>query len=120
VRSAYGVTGSAPTGKGRTIAILLGGYMSAAESDADRFFTAHGLKGFGPGQYRQITAVEPADPPIQAGLDEYGEFDRDYLITVGEDGPPDAPGILNATRGYDDATGIGAVTPSFAGRLART
>ena len=45
VRSAYGVTGRAPTGQGRTIAILLGGYMSAAESDADRFFTAHGLKG---------------------------------------------------------------------------
>jgi subtilase family serine protease len=69
---------------------------------------------------RDITAVDPADPPIQAGLDEYGEFDQNYLITVGEDGPPDAPGILSATRGYDDATGIGAVTPGFAGRLAHS
>jgi subtilase family serine protease len=69
---------------------------------------------------RDITAVDPADPPNQAGLNEYGEFDPGYLITVGEDGPPDAPGILTATSGYDDATGIGAPAPGFVSGLARS
>jgi hypothetical protein len=35
VRSAYGVTGNAPTGKGRTAAIRLSNYMTTAESDAN-------------------------------------------------------------------------------------
>ncbi len=69
---------------------------------------------------RDITAVDPAGPPIQAGLNEYGEFDPGYLITVGEDGPPGTPGILTATPGYDDATGIGAPTGGFVSGLARS
>jgi subtilase family serine protease len=54
LRSAYGVTGSANTGKGRTVAILISNYLTGIEADTNRFFTAHGLKGFAPGQYREV------------------------------------------------------------------
>ena len=54
LRSAYGVTGSANTGQGRTVAILISNYLAGIEADTNRFFTAHGLKGFAPGQFRQV------------------------------------------------------------------
>jgi subtilase family serine protease len=54
LRSAYGVTGSADTGKGRTVAILIDNYLTGIEADTDRFFKAHGLNGFAPGQFSQV------------------------------------------------------------------
>ena len=61
MRSAYGVTGSAHTGKGRTVAILISNYLAGIEADTNRFFKAHGLKGFAPGQYREVLSptLEP-------------------------------------------------------------
>jgi subtilase family serine protease len=49
LRSAYGV--SPGDGKGATIAIVLDGSLSTMRADADRFFAAHHLPGFAPGQF---------------------------------------------------------------------
>jgi subtilase family serine protease len=51
MRQAYGVAGSAYTGKGATVAIVLDARSPTMEADANRFFTAHGVAGFKPGQY---------------------------------------------------------------------
>ncbi|GAA1945771.1 S53 family peptidase [Kitasatospora viridis] len=53
LRDAYGVTNSQYTGKGRTVAVVLDGALPTMEADADRFFAAHGLPGFAPGQYSE-------------------------------------------------------------------
>jgi subtilase family serine protease len=53
LRDAYGVTNSPYTGKGRTVAVVLDGALPTMEADADRFFTAHGVPGFAPGQYSE-------------------------------------------------------------------
>jgi subtilase family serine protease len=49
LRSAYGV--SPGSGKGATIAIVLDGSLSTMRADANRFFAAHHLPGFAPGQF---------------------------------------------------------------------
>jgi subtilase family serine protease len=53
MRQAYGVAGSAYTGKGATVAIVLDARSPTMEADANRFFTAHGVAGFKPGQYSE-------------------------------------------------------------------
>lgn len=53
MRDAYGVTGSPYTGKGRTVAVVLDGHLPTMEADANRFFAAHGVPGFAPGQYSE-------------------------------------------------------------------
>jgi subtilase family serine protease len=53
MRQAYGVTGSPYTGKGATVAIVLDARSPTMEADANRFFAAHGLAGFKPGQYTE-------------------------------------------------------------------
>ncbi|WP_441247852.1 S53 family peptidase [Kitasatospora sp. McL0602] len=53
LRDAYGVTNSPYTGKGRTVAVVLDGALPTMETDANRFFAAHGLPGFAPGQYSE-------------------------------------------------------------------
>ena len=53
MRQAYGVAGSPYTGKGATVAIVLDGRSPTMEADADRFFAAHGVAGFEPGQYTE-------------------------------------------------------------------
>jgi subtilase family serine protease len=53
MRSAYGVTGSPYTGKGATVAIVLDARSPTMEADANRFFAAHGVAGFRPGQYAE-------------------------------------------------------------------
>jgi subtilase family serine protease len=49
LRSAYGV--STGSGKGATIAVVLDGSLTSMEADANRFFAAHHLPGFAPGQF---------------------------------------------------------------------
>jgi subtilase family serine protease len=51
LREAYGV--SRFTGKGATIAIVLDGALASMRADANRFFAAHHLSGFAPGQFSQ-------------------------------------------------------------------
>jgi subtilase family serine protease len=53
MRQAYGVQGSPYTGKGATVAIVLDGRSPTMEADANRFFAAHGVAGFKPGQYTE-------------------------------------------------------------------
>ncbi|MEV8614990.1 S53 family serine peptidase [Amycolatopsis sp. NPDC051373] len=62
---------------------------------------------------RDILPVDPADPPIALGAQDFTEIDPGGLTTFGED---DA---LTATPGYDDVTGLGAPTPAFVGALGR-
>jgi hypothetical protein len=60
-----------------------------------------------------VLPVNPADPPILDGdQTEDAGVDTTQLTTLGEDVG------LPATPGYDDATGLGAVTPSFVTALA--
>jgi len=53
LRQAYGLEGSPYTGKGATVAIVLDGRSPTMEADANRFFAAHGVAGFKPGQYTE-------------------------------------------------------------------
>jgi subtilase family serine protease len=53
MQSAYGVAGSPYTGKGATVAIVLDARVPTMLDDANRFFAAHGLPGFRPGQYTE-------------------------------------------------------------------
>src|SRR5262249_30510972 len=53
MRHAYGVDASPYRGKGATVAIILPGRLATMERDANRFFAAHGLPGFAPGQYTE-------------------------------------------------------------------
>ena len=53
MRTAYGVTGSPYTGQGATVAIVLDARVPTMAADADKFFAAHGLPGFKPGQYTE-------------------------------------------------------------------
>lgn len=64
---------------------------------------------------REIRPVDPADPPILAGVQTgYAGVDTTQLTTLGEDSAPLAP-----APGYGDATGLGAPTPAFVAALAR-
>jgi subtilase family serine protease len=49
LRSAYGITSA--SGKGATIAVVLDGSLASMKADANRFFAAHHLAGFAPGQF---------------------------------------------------------------------
>ncbi|WP_329562391.1 S53 family peptidase [Kitasatospora sp. NBC_01266] len=53
LRAAYGVTDSPYTGKGRTVAVVLNGALPTMAADANRFFAAHNVPGFAPGQYSE-------------------------------------------------------------------
>jgi len=53
MRQAYGLAGTPYTGKGATVAIVLDGRSPTMEADANRFFAAHGVAGFKPGQYAE-------------------------------------------------------------------
>lgn len=64
---------------------------------------------------RDILPVNAANPPVLDGLQVgYAPIDTTQLVTLGEDG------TLTATPGFDDATGLGAPTPSFVANLAAT
>lgn len=65
------------------------------------------------GAIRDILPVDPADPPIALGAQDITEIDPTQLTTFGEDA------TLTVTPGFDDATGIGAPTPSFVADLGR-
>lgn len=56
---------------------------------------------------RVVSPVSTTHPPVLYGTTLYGNGGN-FLTTIGEDQPP-----LRATAGYDDVTGLGAVTPSF-------
>ena len=62
---------------------------------------------------RDILPVDPADPPIALGAQEITEIDPTQLTTFGEDA------TLTVTPGFDDATGIGAPTPTFVTALGK-
>ncbi|MFI5610775.1 protease pro-enzyme activation domain-containing protein [Amycolatopsis sp. NPDC051903] len=62
---------------------------------------------------RDILPVDPTDPPIALGAQDITSVDPGRLTTFGEDE------TLTATRGYDDATGLGSPTPSFVRALGR-
>jgi subtilase family serine protease len=49
LRSAYGV--GPDSGRGATIAIILNGSLPSMQADANRFFAAHHVPGFAPGQF---------------------------------------------------------------------
>jgi subtilase family serine protease len=66
---------------------------------------------------KDILPVNPADPPTVLGQSFSDGWFPNELITLGEDGLPGHTGILNATRGYDDATGIGSPSPTFVSAL---
>lgn len=51
VRQAYGVSSSRYTGRGVTVAVVMFDSSPTMLSDANRFFTSHGLAGFAPGQF---------------------------------------------------------------------
>jgi subtilase family serine protease len=53
LRQAYGITRSADTGKGATVAIVLAEAWPTIEADANRFFASHGIAGFAPGQFTE-------------------------------------------------------------------
>ncbi|WP_329567752.1 S53 family peptidase [Kitasatospora sp. NBC_01266] len=74
MRDAYGVTNSAFTGKGRTVAVVLDGSLPTMEADADRFFAAHGVAGFAPGQYSENYA-----PDFQASCDGSSDLPEEPL-----------------------------------------
>jgi hypothetical protein len=53
-----------------------------------------------------VLPVNFNDPPLLFGaLPDDLQSANNYLIALGQD--------LGAARGYDDATGVGAVTPAF-------
>ena len=63
---------------------------------------------------RDVLPVNPAHPPVVIGSQPgLGDGD-DYLTTLGEDQPP-----LQATRGYDDVTGLGTPGPSIVTAFTR-
>jgi subtilase family serine protease len=63
---------------------------------------------------RDILSVNPADPPILLGdQTSYAGIDPTQLTTLGEDA------TLTVAPGYDDATGLGAATPSLVTSLAK-
>ena len=85
------------------------------EADAKQA-TGHALGFADPALYqlcgtnalRDIVPVDPAHPPMFYGS-AFGITNNDTtLFTLGEDST-----TLNATRGYDDVTGLGAPTPAF-------
>lgn len=88
--------------------------LAALEADA-KHATGHAV-GFvnpalyalcGSGAIRDILPVNPSDPPSVIGTQPFFGDNTDYLTTFGEDA------TLVAGPGYDDATGLGAPTPSF-------
>ncbi|HEY4024706.1 MAG TPA: S53 family serine peptidase [Pseudonocardiaceae bacterium] len=88
--------------------------LAGLEADAKQA-TGHALGFLNPALYelcgssaiRDILPVNPSDPPAVIGSQMFFGNNTDYLTTFGEDA------TLVAGRGYDDATGLGAPTPSF-------
>ena len=81
LRTAYGVGSSRHTGKGVTIAIVMTGSSPTMLSDANRFFTSHGVAGFAPGQFT-VNAPAPvaaACSGSQLSQDQPGGFDVNAL-----------------------------------------
>ena len=86
LRSAYGVSAGRDIGKGVTVAIVMTDSAPTMLSDANRFFTSHGLAGFTSGQF---TVNAPASVATtcsgsggeagQADQDEPGGFDVNAL-----------------------------------------
>ena len=57
--------------------------------------------------------MNPANPPVLLGdQTSYAGIDPTQLTTIGEDA------TLTVTPGYDEATGLGAATPSLVTTLA--
>ena len=61
-----------------------------------------------------VLGVNPAHPPVVVGAQPFVGDGNDYLTTLGEDQAP-----LQAGRGYDDETGLGAPGPSFVTAFTR-
>ena len=68
-------------------------------------------RAHGTGAIRDILPVDPAHPPVEFGAPEQNSATSTTLMTEGEDG------VLQATPGYDDATGLGAPSTSFIAEL---
>jgi subtilase family serine protease len=82
IRGAYGVTSSGMTGRGQTVAIVDAYDSPTMPGDANKFARVTGVQPFRRGQYAQ------------------------HLRTLAINGEGRA--ALRATRGYDDATGVGS------------
>jgi subtilase family serine protease len=81
LRTAYGVSSSRYTGKGVTIAIVMTDSSPTMLSDANRFFTSHGVAGFAPGQFT-VNAPAPVAATCsssQLSQDQPGGFDVNAL-----------------------------------------
>lgn len=63
---------------------------------------------------RDIRPVDPADPPIVYGEQQgFGPVLPNELVTLGEDT------TLTVSRGFDEASGLGDVTPAFVTSIGR-
>ena len=89
--------------------------LAALEADAKQA-TGHALGFVNPALYRlagtgalhDVRPVDPADPPITAGVTSCGDAGTvPCLTTLGEDG------ALRVTDGFDAVTGIGTPTNAF-------
>lgn len=107
-----GVYGQTPGGGGTSLASPL---FAGLEADAVQA-AGHPLGFLNPALYslddtpaiRDVPAVNPAHPPVVIGAQPFFGTADDYLTTLGEDQPP-----IQATCGYDDATGLGTPSLSF-------
>jgi subtilase family serine protease len=86
LRTAYGVSAGGYTGQGVTVAIVMNDSSPTMLSDANRFFTSHGLAGFAPGQFTvnapasvAATCSGSGSQAGQANQDEPGGFDVNAL-----------------------------------------
>jgi len=114
-----GYTGAITTGAYGQI--VEGGTSAAAplfaglEADAIQA-TGHPLGFLNPALYQlsgtaalqAVSPVNPARPPMVIGAQPGIGDGNNYLTILGEDQAP-----LQATRGYDDETGLGTASPSF-------
>jgi subtilase family serine protease len=74
LRDAYGVTRSGLSGRGSTVAITDAYDSPTLPADANTFAHRHGLPGFAPGQYRDISDPNLKDQPNDPNCgDWYGE-----------------------------------------------
>ncbi|HET6479342.1 MAG TPA: protease pro-enzyme activation domain-containing protein, partial [Actinoplanes sp.] len=99
MRQAYGVAGSPYTGKGATVAIVLDGRVPTMEADANRFFAAHGVAGFEPGQYTENLApdFDCSEWPDGDNPEEALDVETVHIIA------PDAKVVfVSAGCAYDD------------------
>jgi subtilase family serine protease len=102
LREAYGV--SRFTGKGATIAIVLDGSLASMRSDADRFFAAHHVPGFAPGQFSQNFGPErtSACQPGYADLPEEPlDVETAHIIAPGARVVYVAVNCSNSTSGFE-------------------